>query len=523
MDATLKSLGGCGRFQVLIGILVFTSELISPFSVMFMTFGMYNPGWKCMDNFTSASITNVITNSTSEEAKKSNLTFQYFENCPAFEACHQVQFNPESVTIVTEWQLICSKAWVPKFITSLQMVGIMIGAYLGGYLGDIIGRQRVICLNMAMNGLCNLIAGFSVSWYMFLILRIFIGITYASMISFPFVYTSEMTPMKWRSFLASVPAWNIGASLFAVTAMLTRNWRHIHLITAALTLLFLLPILWVPESLRWLTVKGKMQRASKAACKIASINKRPAPEQDVLVQLAGKYKASDVKGRKYSWCDLWRKDVRFYTFIFGFMWISMAITYYTTSFGAKNFVGDIYINLIILFLTEIPVSAFSTVGPNILGRKWATFTFMSFATVSLFVIVFVDRLASGEGRGTIIFAMVILARFTINGAWYVLYTLTAEIYPTVIRGTSMGYGSCVSRIGGILAPYLVPNSSDKNFISFLIMACLIVICNILLLFLPETKGKALAETWSEEDLPSSSSLSSEDNEKRNFTDDAEKI
>ncbi len=46
----------------------------------------------------------------------------------------------------------------------------------------------------------------------------------------------------------------------------------------------------------------------------------------------------------------------------------------------------------------------------------------------------------------------------VSGAFTVIYLYTAEMYPTVVRGTALGLSSLAGRIGGIIAPLV----SDNN-------------------------------------------------------------
>ena len=44
-----------------------------------------------------------------------------------------------------------------------------------------------------------------------------------------------------------------------------------------------------------------------------------------------------------------------------------------------------------------------------------------------------------------------------SGAFAIAYVYTAEMYPTVVRGTALGLSSLAGRIGGIIAPLVCIN------------------------------------------------------------------
>ena len=93
--------------------------------------------------------------------------------------------------------------------------------------------------------------------------------------------------------------------------------------------------------------------------------------------------------------------------------------------------------------------------------------------------------------------LIIISRICFNSIFCVIYFLSTEIYPTVIRAKGLGYNSAFSRLGGLLAPLIVEDIPDETkwkifcFINFL--------CTILPFYLPETVGKPLQERIPEED------------------------
>lgn len=50
--------------------------------------------------------------------------------------------------------------------------------------------------------------------------------------------------------------------------------------------------------------------------------------------------------------------------------------------------------------------------------------------------------------------LALIGKLGAASAFGLIYVLSAEIFPTVVRNSAMGACSCVSRIGGMLAPYV---------------------------------------------------------------------
>jgi hypothetical protein len=51
-------------------------------------------------------------------------------------------------------------------------------------------------------------------------------------------------------------------------------------------------------------------------------------------------------------------------------------------------------------------------------------------------------------------AMTMFGKASITYSYALIYLYTPEVFPTVIRGTGLGAGALMSRIGGVLAPFI---------------------------------------------------------------------
>lgn len=93
--------------------------------------------------------------------------------------------------------------------------------------------------------------------------------------------------------------------------------------------------------------------------------------------------------------------------------------------------------------------------------------------------------------------LVMLGKFGVTSAFSMLYVYTAELYPTIVRNMAVGAASMSSRVGSIIAPYFVFLGAYDRFLPYILMGSLTVLIGILTLFLPETYGNPLPETFEE--------------------------
>ena len=161
------------------------------------------------------------------------------------------------------------------------------------------------------------------------------------------------------------------------------------------------------------------------------------------------------------------------------------------SLSSKSLPGNYYFNIIFLFIFESVAYNVSGILINIksLGRKgtlWShyfiistIFLLLSFFNFSIPVELFLN----------------FCARFCAAAIELVYWTYTLEVYPTPVRSLNFGVNVTFGNIGSILAPMVYEYMPSWMFL--LVFAFLSVFHSILLIFLPETEGKPMAETIEE--------------------------
>ncbi|MEJ7739877.1 MAG: sugar porter family MFS transporter [Chitinophagaceae bacterium] len=179
------------------------------------------------------------------------------------------QFNMNAVT----------EGW---FVSS-GLLGSIIGVIIAGLLSDKIGRKNVLILSAVLFLASGLGCAWSDSADMLVWYRLVggIGVGVASVIS-P-MYIAEFAPARSRgkmislyqlaitvgillayfsnAFLLDQTA-NAGNDSFLLRWLLQKEvWRSMFLVMAIPSLVFMLALLLVPESPRWLLLKGKTERA----------------------------------------------------------------------------------------------------------------------------------------------------------------------------------------------------------------------------------------------------------------------
>ncbi|KAK7476015.1 hypothetical protein BaRGS_00032722 [Batillaria attramentaria] len=492
MDSLIKEAGGWGKFQIMMSSTIKFGKMPIAWSMMLMSFAGMVPDWWCLppDDDLGHNDNQLSSHGNGHYGNwsRDNTTFQVCtipdsggQSCDDY-----VVFDETMSTVVNEWSLVCDLSNVKPLMTSLQMVGVLVGAFVGGQAADMFGRRVTVYMTSLCHVIASLIAAFSVTWQMFMVMRVMIGITLGVFLVSSFSYPLEFVNPAWRQVVSFIPAWSVGVSIFALMAWLVPNWSYLHIGSAVMGALFLPTYFFVPESARWLAAKGRLEEAEAVVERVARVNGRPKPN-DTLSRLraVAEEERQAGQGRRYTYLDVYRGwRMAFTTLVLHFIWFSSSFSYYAISFGVSALSGNVFLNIFIMANVEIP-SDFSTVFlANKLGRRWTCFMFYVLCSVSSFGILIADQ-----------YGMAMVSMLAVGTAWFAVLTFSSELYPTVIRNLGYGASNTVSRIGGALAPFLLNMDTSEDVVrGYIVVGVLMAVSGLACLLLRETKGQGLQDS-----------------------------
>ena len=179
------------------------------------------------------------------------------------------------------------------------LAGAVLGALLFGYLTDRFGRKKLFLVTLATYSLATLASAFSGGLISFSVFRFFTGLgiggEYAAINS----AVDELIPGKVRGtvdLIVNGTFW-VGAALGAGTAIVLLSgrllpeaigWRFAFGIGGTLGIVVLVLRLYVPESPRWLMLRGREEEANRIVEEIerrasgGDATRLPAPEGDPM-------------------------------------------------------------------------------------------------------------------------------------------------------------------------------------------------------------------------------------------------
>jgi len=380
------------------------------------------------------------------------------------------------------------------FLAGSSFIGMFIGASGWGYISDFIGRKKSLELTIITFTAFTGLSALAWDWSSMILMRILTGVGLGGCIPICFVYLSEFIPAKNRgSFLVLLDSfWAYGwilATLLGYLVIPPYGWQAFFLTGAIPVVTVLVVHLALPESIRYLEERGKIEEAMFLLKEIG----RKSGEEFELKSVKG------VKPKvtaKVPIGELWSRQYRRRTFFSWAMWFSMVYGYYSLVLWVISFMTDLgyplptaMFNALLTSFAQIPGYFTSAWLIEKIGRKPTLATYLTMTTVST-----VGFALSKTSLQLIVSLSAI--NFFCLGAWGVVMVYCTELYPTRVRGTGYGAASGFGRLAGVIGPTVIGYLMDAYglFTTLSVTAAVFLIgaVNAVVLGI-ETKGKTLEE------------------------------
>jgi len=399
------------------------------------------------------------------------------------------------------------------WFVSCALLGCIIGVSISGKLSDGYGRKIVLILSAVLFLASALGCMLSGSFTVLVIFRLIggLGIGVASMVS-P-LYISEFSPSRLRGMMVSLYqlALTIGIVLayfsnaylvnhsggsFGSGSMTrifsTEVWRAMLGLGALPAAIFLISLFMVPESPRWLLLKGKEQKAEDILIKIDGAD--AAKSEIAAFKILG-------EGSQGSLNELFKPVYR-KALLIGLLLPFMsqvcginAVIYYgpkileQAGFTLNNALGGQVtigiVNVVFTFVAIFTVDKW--------GRRPLLFAGISGVVIALLVIGALFALGIASGPWILIFIISFTACFSFSFG-PVCWVVVGEIFPSTIRGKAMALATLSLWIGNFLVGQLTPlmlEGLGSSWTFWLFALCCSPALWITWKLIPETKGRSL--------------------------------
>jgi SP family xylose:H+ symportor-like MFS transporter len=408
------------------------------------------------------------------------------------------------------------------FVVSSALIGCIIGALIGGWVSTRIGRKRGLVIAALLFLISALGAaapefpfapiGHGGSGYManFVIYRMLggIGVGLASMLS-P-MYIAEIAPPKVRGNLV---AWNQLAIIFGMLVIYFVNfgiskagsgdawlnsigWRYMFLSGAIPAGFFLLFLFFVPETPRFLMLKGDERGARAVLSRLVTPEEREKELSEIRASLSEHH-----SGKLFSYgAPLILIGITVSIFQ-QFVGINVVLYYATDIFKGMGMTTNAsLLQTIIVGAVNLGFTVVAVLCVDRFGRKPLQIIGALVMAASM-ISLGADFWLGGQGMIALVCMLVYTAGFAVS--WGpVTWVLLSEIFPNQIRGKAMAVAVAAQWIANYIVswsfpildenPYLVAHFKH-GFAYWLYGAMSILAAFFMWRFVPETKGRSLEQ------------------------------
>jgi len=427
-----------------------------------------------------------------------------------------------SGTIAQVTQLFQLDTLQQGWYVGCALVGSIVGVLFAGILSDKLGRKLTMVISAVLFSTSALGCALSADFTQLVVYRIIggVGIGVVSIVS-P-LYISELAVAQYRGRLVSLYqlavtvgflgaylvnyqllAWAESGTQLSVDwlnkVFITEVWRGMLGMETLPAILFFIIIFFIPESPRWLIVRGKELKAVNILEKIYN------SMTEAKSQLK-ETKSVLISETKSEWSLLMKPGI-FKAVIIGvciailgqFMGVN-AVLYYGPSIfeNAGLSGGDSLFYQVLVGLVNTLTTVLALVIIDKVGRKKLVYYGVSGMVLSLVLIGLYFLFGDSLGVSSL-FLLVFFLFYVFCCAvsiCAVVFVLLSEMYPTKVRGLAMSIAGFALWIGtyliGQLTPWMLQNLTPAGtFFLFAVMCVPYML--IVWKLVPETTGKSLEE------------------------------
>lgn len=420
-------------------------------------------------------------------------------------------------------------SWSPTsglgFTVASLLIGCFIGAFFAGRLADLMGRRNTMMLAALLFLVGAIVQGVAESHLIFVLARIMGGMAVGAASVLSPAYISEVAPASIRGRMTTVQQVMIITGLtaaFVVNYFLAASagestarfwggieaWRWMYLMQAVPAAIFLVALLFIPESPRYLVSKGREKQAANVLTSLFGADVARAKLDEIRATFSADHRPrlSDIKApgggvRKVVWAGIM---LAVFQQLVG---INVIFYYGATLWQLAGFTEDqsLLIN-IVSGAVSIGACLITIAVIDKIGRKPLLLIGSAGMALTLFVMVYAFSHGSLDGQGNLvlsrelgIIAVVAANLYVIffNASWGpVMWVMLGEMFPNQIRGSALAVSGFFQWFANFLISFSFPVMADQ--LGLALSYSFYGVCAVISFFLVqklvhETRGKELEQ------------------------------
>jgi SP family xylose:H+ symportor-like MFS transporter len=343
---------------------------------------------------------------------------------------------------------------------SCALVGCFVGALAAGSIADRLGRKPVLLISAFLFAVSSLLTGWSHLFSLFVFWRILGGVAIGLASNVSPLYIAEVSPPKWRGrlvslnqlalvvgiLIAQVADWLIARPVpeHATRAMIAPSWngaygwRWMFSAVAIPAVLFFVCALALPESPRWLMLRGAAERARAVLTRIGGAAYASVAVDSIAVTLRESSTRETTQWSELTSPGVPRVLVIGITLAVLQQWsgINILFNYAQEVYRSAGYgVSDILFNIVITGAINLAFTLLAMLFVDRVGRRGLMIVGFLGVGISHFCAAMAYR-AGLHGSGVLLLTLCAIACYALSVA-PITWVLIAEIFPNRGRGVAI--------------------------------------------------------------------------------------
>lgn len=383
------------------------------------------------------------------------------------------------------------------FITGSLLVGCLFGALVGGSLADKFGRKPMLLVSALLLGFSGLGCWlYTPGWFILTVYRFVGGFGVGILSAAIPTYISEVSPANLRGTFVSFYQFGVVIGIllaYCFNYIIKDNWHVMLSLPFFFALADLLLLTLMPESPRWLMLRGRKDEAEKAVEKFGFAK----DDADAILAAPAESKETQAK-----FGELFKGRIGHVVFLGSMLAFFQQITGINVvvnyapgildklGVGSDPLLQTVFIGIANLIFTIIAIWLVDR-----FNRKALLIVSGAGSCLSLAYLAYAYSIAAPSSIAVLVAIICFIAFFAL-GFSPLLFVVTSEMYPSHIRGTAMALSTAISWACAFIVVQFYPwmeSTLGTNVAFGIFAALLLVACIFIGFFIPETKGKTLEQ------------------------------
>lgn len=390
---------------------------------------------------------------------------------------------------------------------SIALAGCLIGALTSGMLADKLGRKPLLLLSALIFVLTAYGTGAFSNFQYFLLARFGGGIAIGIASGLSPMYIAEVAPASIRGKLVSLNQLTIVIGILAAQIVnwllvsddtawnVAMSWRWMFWSAAFPALAFLVLAAFIPESPRWLAMKGQRERATQILTRIGGNAYAQSELSSLQNDMENKQKQG---GLSLLFSKPYRRVLTLGIIVAMFQqWCgtNVIFNYAQEVFQSAGYdVDNTFINIVVTGIANLVFTFVAIYTVDRLGRR-ALMLLGAGGLAGIYLILGTCYYFEVSGIFMVVLVVAAIACYAMT-LGPVTWVLLSEIFPNKVRGVAVATGTFALWVASFILTYTFPflNKALGTAGTFWIYTAICAAGLVFFLFrMPETKGKSLEQ------------------------------